>query len=642
MSQPKPFDIEKLVRVPGVAGYDLSPDGKTAAIVWNKSGQWEIYLVNTLAEGTSRAKRITNGPQSKVAPHFSPDGRRLAYGQDYGGDERFDIFVYDLDSGATRNLTPDTPDETIAPDVAWSPDGREIAFVSDRGGRFATYILPVDGSAPARRLTEHEYSDAGVTWSTASPDAPCGRLAITALTTGQETWVFIADPGDESTRTVAVVGRQPGTAGDAQGPIDAHSPRWSPDGTRLALASNAPGISAIFTYDLSSGALTQQTEATHEAAEPDWSPSGDRLAFTWNEDGNVCLGVKDLASGEVTYRRVAPGVHSAPRFAPDGRLLTLFAGAGYPEDLWVFGPGRRASRRQLTRSLPKTFSGREFVTPRVVRWQSDGLSIAGLLYLPRGFRRRRSTAPAVVWVHGGPTWQYKNEWYVAVQALVSEGFVVLAPNYRGSTGYGRAFQEANRFDLGGGDMRDVIAGAEFLVREGYARPGRLGITGASYGGYLTMTALTRHPRVFAAGSAVVPFVNWFTEHASERADLQYWDRENFGDPVKDADRYREYSPIFYLENIAAPVQLIAGANDPRCPAAETEQTAAALRQMEVPHEVVIYPDEGHSFRKLENRLDAARRRTAFLRRYLAVDGARAAKSQRARVSAAPKRGRGRG
>jgi dipeptidyl aminopeptidase/acylaminoacyl peptidase len=198
--------------------------------------------------------------------------------------------------------------------------------------------------------------------------------------------------------------------------------------------------------------------------------------------------------------------------------------------------------------------------------------------------------------------------------------VVLAPNYRGSTGYGKTFQEANRFDLGGGDMRDVIAGAEFLAREGYADPQRIAITGGSYGGYLTMTALTKHPRVFAAGSALVPFLNWFTEHANEREDLRHWDLENFGDPVKDADRYRAYSPIYFMENVVAPVQMIAGAHDPRCPADETEQAAHALQEMDVPHEVIIYPDEGHGFRKTENRVEAYRRRAEFLSQHLGIAG----------------------
>jgi dipeptidyl aminopeptidase/acylaminoacyl peptidase len=271
--------------------------------------------------------------------------------------------------------------------------------------------------------------------------------------------------------------------------------------------------------------------------------------------------------------------------------------------------------RQLTRSLLKEFTGKEFVAPRIVRWECDGLTISGLLYVPP---RKRKPLPAILYVHGGPTAQFQNAWAAPIQHLVSQGYVVLAPNYRGSTGYGRAFQEANRFDLGGGDMRDVLAGAEFLIREGYADPKRIAITGASYGGYLTMTAVTKHPQAFAAGSALVPFLNWFTEYQNERADLQYWDRQNFGDPVENADRYRQYSPIFFMEDIVAPVQMIAGANDPRCPASETVQAAEALKEMGVPHEVIIYPDEGHGFRKVHNRVDAYRKRAEFLNRHLGV------------------------
>ena len=615
MAKKKGFDLERLVRIPNVWGYDVAPDGKTAAIVWDKSGRLEIYLLSLT--GAGRPRRITSGPGGKVAPRFAPEGKRLVFAQDYGGDENYDLFVYDIKTRATRNLTPDTPAETINPRAAWSPDGRWLAFTSNRGGQFATYIMPADsglGGGPPRRITQHEYSDMTVEWS------PSGEhLAITALTQGQETWIFLAPVADGAAGGAAWVVGGPG------GPVDATQPRWAPDGRRLACSGNAGGMTVIYIYSLSPAGLVQVTPGTHEAAEPAWAPDGERLAYTWNVDGNSDLGLLHLPSGEVRHWRAAPGVHSEPRFSADGgTLLSLFDGPRHPASLWAMAVGaglpRRPPARLLAGGLPPGYTGREFVQPEVLRWENEGLTIAGLLYKPRGFRRD-GRAPAVLWVHGGPTWEFKNEWWVTVQHLVSEGCLVLAPNYRGSTGRGRAFQDANRFDLGGADMRDVIAGAAFLAREGYADPRRLAITGGSYGGYLTMTALTRHPRVFAAGSALVPFLNWFTEHASEREDLQYWDKQNFGDPLLDADRYRAYSPIFYMENISAPVQMLAGANDPRCPAAETEQAAQALKELNVPHEIVIYPDEGHGFQKVENRVDASRRRAAFLREHLGLRGA---------------------
>ncbi|MGH2524417.1 MAG: TolB family protein, partial [Anaerolineales bacterium] len=152
---PKPFNLEQLVSIPNVWGYDLSPDGQSAAVVWDKSGQFEIYLL--ALEGRSKPVQITSGPESKVAPKFSPDGAWLVFAQDYAGDENFDLFIYDRQTGETRNLTPGTPDETINPEVAWSPDGRELAFTSNREGTFATYILNLP-SGHVRRVTHHPYS----------------------------------------------------------------------------------------------------------------------------------------------------------------------------------------------------------------------------------------------------------------------------------------------------------------------------------------------------------------------------------------------------------------------------------------------------------------------------------------------------
>jgi dipeptidyl aminopeptidase/acylaminoacyl peptidase len=222
----------------------------------------------------------------------------------------------------------------------------------------------------------------------------------------------------------------------------------------------------------------------------------------------------------------------------------------------------------------------------------------------------------VVYVHGGPNWLTQVTWDPLVQHMVSRGWAVLAPNYRGSTGYGRAWQLASRFDLGGCDTEDVVAGADYLSREGLADPARIAVTGRSWGGYLTMTAMTGYPDRWAGGSAVVPFINWFTAHANSREDLQHWDRENFGDPERDRELYRERSPYFSLERIAAPVQMICGAHDIRCPASESVQARDRLRALGKACELALYEDEGHSFLKIENIIDAKRRQMAFLARIL--------------------------
>ncbi|MBI3361103.1 MAG: PD40 domain-containing protein, partial [Chloroflexi bacterium] len=236
----KSFDIESLVRILGVVAgpgaYDVSPDGQQAAVVWEKSGHAEICLVPI--EG-GKPRLITSGPESKSAPKFSPDGKTLAFAQDYGGDENCDVFLYDLTTGAIRNLTPDTPTETINPEVSWSPDGRQIAVVSNRAGQMATYILDIATSA-ARRVTEHSYTDYTAEWS------PDGRwLAVNSHTVGQDTGVFIVPVGGGEVRAL----------GDANGMIDAFIPRWSPDSRRILFSSNAHGFYDVGIYDLEGGAI---------------------------------------------------------------------------------------------------------------------------------------------------------------------------------------------------------------------------------------------------------------------------------------------------------------------------------------------------------------------------------------------------
>jgi dipeptidyl aminopeptidase/acylaminoacyl peptidase len=290
-------------------------------------------------------------------------------------------------------------------------------------------------------------------------------------------------------------------------------------------------------------------------------------------------------------------------------LAFVFDNPRHPADLWLLSLAD-GSLRQLTQSLPQTLEDAPFAMPAAVHYPSiDGQQVPALLYEPR---RTAVLPPAVVYVHGGPNWLAQVTWDPLVQHLVSRGWVVLAPNYRGSTGYGREWQMANRFDLGGRDTEDVVAAADYLGRAGLADPARIAVTGRSYGGYLTMTSLAQYPGRWAAGSAVVPFLNWFTGHANSREDLQHWDRENFGDPEKDHDLYYERSPFFFLDRISAPVQLISGAHDPRCPASESVQARDALSAQGKSCDLVIYPDEGHSFLKTGNVVDAEKRRVTFL------------------------------
>ncbi len=397
--------------------------------------------------------------------------------------------------------------------------------------------------------------------------------------------------------------------------------RWSPDGNKLAFSSDFLGSFNVGEIDPISKQVTWLTAGDGDKVEPDWSRDGKRICYVHSEGPDSWLAVKELDSGSVDKFQIEPGQHFRPRFTPDGEaVLFTFDSPRRPEDLWRFKL-KTQEPRQLTHSLPEDLKPEDFIMPRHVYYPShDGRSVPALLFLPEGASEGSSRKPpAVVLVHGGPTWLFAFLWYPIMAHMASRGWVVLAPNYRGSTGYGREWQLANRFELGKIDTMDVAAGVDYLLGEDLADPGRIAITGRSHGGYLTMSCLTTYPERWAAGSAVVPFLNWFSSHTAIRNDLQHWETENMGDPVVDERMWRERSPFFYLDRIQAPVQMISGANDPRCPASESTAARDELLRLGKVVELLLYPDEGHTFLKVENVVDHELKRVEFLRKYLEED-----------------------
>jgi len=593
------LDPDVLYRIPSVyydgEGFHVSPDGSKVAFAWNKTGQWQIHVRDLKGDDFYQ---LTTGSESKFSPRFSPDGKRIAYAQDYQGDEKFDIFVVDIHSKQSQNITPNT-DEAIYPFIRWSPDRSKVAFASNRTGKYSVYSMPSSGGEVSL-LCDHKYADSDPRWS------PDGKLVMfTSMTEGQDHSVFI----------VPASGEVPLRLSDKNGQLDAWMPDWSPDGKCIAFASTSRGMSDIGIYDLAAQEVEWLTDSTHECYDPCWSPDGSSLAYRENHDGDVVILLHRIR-GEKRAFQVERGIHTQLAFTPDSRhLVFTFSGPRRPADLWMLDI-KEGKPRQMTDSLPASMDPNLFVTPTVVRYGSvGGRSIPALLYKPsKAIADRRP--PGVVYIHGGPSAQHDNDWFPAIQDLVSRGFVVLAPNYRGSTGYGKEFRDANRFVMGQDDLADIVEAGNLLERENLADPQRIAVTGISYGGYLTMCALTRSPNRWAAGSALVPFLNWFTEFESEREDLQYWDRENMGDPKDDPERFRQASPIFFIENVRAPVQLIAGAHDPRCPLSESVQARDAIEKLGRPSDFVLYEDEGHGFRKTDNRVDALKRRATFLEKYL--------------------------
>jgi dipeptidyl aminopeptidase/acylaminoacyl peptidase len=243
--------------------------------------------------------------------------------------------------------------------------------------------------------------------------------------------------------------------------------------------------------------------------------------------------------------------------------------------------------------------------------------VPALLYVPHAEAIRGAGVPgAVMYIHGGPTGQHFRWWDPTPQLLANRGLIVLAPNVRGSTGYGREWQELNRRDWGGGDLDDVIAGIDWLANEQIADPARIGITGTSYGGFMTLYALARHPDRFAAGVSSVGVVSWKTLFDTTRGDLREYLIRELGDATADPQLYLDRSPITHAKKIRAALLVLQGANDPRVPKSEALQIVEALKANGAPHQYHEYPNEGHGFSRLENRTDALRRTVDWLTKHL--------------------------
>jgi dipeptidyl aminopeptidase/acylaminoacyl peptidase len=591
------IDLGVLLRVPCVEvemGFDVSPDGERVAFSWNPEGRWEIFETALVAKANPRP--ISHGPGGKFHPRYSPDGRFLAFTVDFDGSEAYHLIIHDLSTGEECDLTPHD-NCSLQADFSWSPDGKFLAFISDQSGQFDTYIMPTDGGK-ARLVLDAGYPAWKVRWS---PDGI--RLAVTVEAGGIDfgTYIVKAEDGSEVCRI-----------SDANGPIDAGQTSWSPDGSKLAFTSDVYGFNNIGIYDLSTHLINWLTDGGGEKQFPVWSPDGSQLAYVFNQSTISWLVVQKLG-GSPQMNQVEPGVHYHPHFTPEGKhIIFAFDNPCHPDDLWSFSLEDR-SFSQITHSLPHELVDVPFVMPEEITYPGlDGTPVPGLLFKPDGAK----PGPAAILIHGGPDWFFEMTWYPLMAHMASRGWVVLVPNYRGSTGYGRAWQEASRFDFGGVDNDDIAAGAHYLLQKGLVDPGRIGITGRSHGGYLTMTCLTKYPHLWAVGSAVVPFINWFTNHKYIRPDLQHWDYENFGNPEDDHDLWVERSPYFFLDKISAPVQLIAGRQDQRCPVTDSIEAHALLQEMGKPVELVVYEDEGHTFLKLENILDSEQRRVEFLSKYL--------------------------
>jgi len=600
------LSIEKLYMTRQVGSASWSPDGKTVVFVSNISGRNNLWLVP--AEG-GWPTQLTVSDQRQTAPTWSPDGKWIAYMSDYDGDEQWDIFIVSPKTGQVVNLTHTR--EIAEEYPRWSPDGRYLAYTV-KPKRSSVYEIDVFDML--MRDVKHVTIDTSADRVNDNPIwSHDGKwIAYTqSQAKGTDSNIFIAEVASgQSTLLTPHDGEQLYHASDI-----------SPDGKKLLITSNAAnGYENVGLLDIVSKKISWLTKDKWETTGANFAPDGKSVTWTVNEDGNINICLHTLAAGATKSLPLPTGVnhpsgHSA--FSPDGsRLLYNHNGPTAPGDLWVYHLANGSSQ-QVTHSLVAGTRSEDMAEPFLVHYPSrDGKwTISAFVYVPYNMVRNGQNA-AMVYVHGGPTSQTVNSFNRFVQHMVNQGYMVIAPNYRGSTGYGKEFQQANLFDMGGGDLQDVLAAADFIKQTGYLDPKKIMLVGGSYGGYMTMMGVTKAPEVWAAGVPIVPFVNWFTEIQNEDPVLQQSDLATMGDPEKNKELFHDRSPIFFVDQVRAPLLLLAGGHDPRCPHEESQQVVDAIKKRGGTVELKIYENEGHGFARVENQIDAYKRAADFLKAHV--------------------------
>jgi dipeptidyl aminopeptidase/acylaminoacyl peptidase len=601
--EPRSLTIEKLYMTRQIGRPTWSPDGKSIAFISNMSGRNNIWIVSS--EG-GWPTQLTVSDQRQASPAWSPDGKWIAYQSDYDGDELWDIFLVSPKTGKVVNLT--NTREIAEMDPTWSPDGRYLAYrvkpKTSAAYEIDTYDTVMREVKHLTTGTPQDKRNSNPVWS------KDGKFIVYTQeqAKGTDSNIFIAEV---ATATSTLLTPHEGEKIYSNNDI-------SPDGRHVLVTSNAEnGYDNIGLLEIATKDISWITKDKWQIRGGEFSPDDKRITFTANVDGNEDIYLHDLADGKSTVLPIPKGVNEPAgaryAFTKDGsRLLYYHNGPTAPGDLWVYTLATGKSH-QITHSLIGGVRSEDMVEPYLVHYPSrDGKwTISAFLYVPYNMARNGQNA-AIVYIHGGPASQTVNSFNRFIQFAANQGYMVLAPNYRGSTGYGKEFRQANLFDRGGGDLQDVLAGVDWIKQTGHLDPKKISVMGGSYGGYLSMMSVTKAPELWAAGVPIVPFVNWFTEIDNEDPVLQQSDLAAMGDPQKNKALYEDRSPINFIDQIKAPLLLLAGGHDPRCPKSETEQVVDAIKKRGGTVEYKIYENEGHGFARVENQIDAYKRVADFL------------------------------
>jgi dipeptidyl aminopeptidase/acylaminoacyl peptidase len=580
-------------------------------------------------------KPVTSQQAQRSELQLSPDGREAAYireGQ---------VWVVSLSDGQEKQLThdpagPGDPRGATDHHPQWNPKGKWILYDSGQKGFNELYVVSEDGAKRNLLAATEIYHGADVI-KPAAPDrgdavssdrfdarplwSPDGtRISYTERSREFFSGKLKILPFDSDTGTASAPAIDIYVAkNDPGGAWAINTAAWSPDGNTLAVVLQETHWDKIWLIPSSGGTPKELTFGQGEDEDPVYSPDGKGIAFDSNrglaEERHIWI--VSAAGGEPKRLTSLDGIESLPRWSADSESIrfqwrsTLGASATYSQGI------DGAAEPKILGEVHHSVLEETGIRPEVVRFKSkDGLEIAGILYKPAGYQAG-TRYPALILPHGGPEGQVillASPWSVF---LAQQGYVVLEPNFRGSTGYGERFRNANVEDSGGGEIDDIQASVDYLVREGIADPKRVGISGGSHGGTVVANAVAKLPDTFAVGIEKFGVVDraLFLRYTNRNSAIR-WETKMGGPPQSKPAVYRKANVLPDVARIKAPLLILHGAQDPQVPPQESEEFAAALKKAGKQFTYITYPGEGHGFQQPEHRRDAYEKELAFLNRYL--------------------------
>lgn len=621
-----------LMKIAGVGNPRISPDGTRVAYTvsetkMEKDKEWKnVTQVWVVAITGGKPQQYTRGDKSATAPEWSPDGSLLAFLSDREKEGERQVWMIRADGGEAWAVTAHKGGVS---GCRWSPDGKQLllsatdqpnkdeedrkkvkddTIVIDHDIRMThLWTWNVDTKAE-KRLTEGKFTVNDPQWS---PDGT--RITYTTRPTPN------ADDGSLSDVWVLnVANGEKKKLEDNTGSSD--TARWSPDGKWIAYTGSpdaSGGVSMTYLYLIAAnGGAPKQltTKFDLPVGTPVWSRDGRTIYFSTNLLEAIDVYSCDVGSGEVKQLSHRGGSTGITEISHDGKTIVgTSSGAKQPTELYT-SSADFSSLKPITdhNAWLKDYA---LADTEIVKWKSkDGTEVEGLLTKPVGYLAGKKV-PLLLNPHGGPTGASLNNFSGTVEVLAANGFAVLQPNFRGSTGKGLAFAQANKNTWGKGDYEDCMTGVDALIASGVADPDRLGAFGWSYGGYMTFWILTQTDRFKAVSPGagltniysmysqtdIHRYLHWFyTDKAPWEAEDLYWDR----------------SPMKYVKNVKTPTMILHGQVDTRVPIAQAEEFYEALKERNVPVEFVVYPRENHGFTEPRHLLDRVRRYVKFFAKYL--------------------------